>query len=56
MRLLVRNGLCVVAVVLLVGSAAWARPALPEIDPGTGTAALMLLGGALAVIRGWRRS
>lgn len=51
---LVRNGLAVAAVVLLLSSAAFARP-IPEIDPGTGTAALVLLGGAITVIRAWRR-
>lgn len=55
MRQLARNGLCVAAVVFLLGSTAFAHPALPEIDPATGTAALVLLGGAFAVIRGWRR-
>lgn len=54
MRQLARNGLCVAAVVLFAGSSAFGN-IFPEIDPGSGTAALVLLGGALAVIRGWRR-
>ena len=30
-------------------------PGVPEIDPSSGTSALTLLAGAVAVIRGWRK-
>lgn len=53
MSKLVRNALSVAAVVLLIGGTAFAS--IPEIDPSTGTAALVLLAGALTVIRSWRR-
>jgi hypothetical protein len=39
---------------LAVATTAFAAP-VPEIDPGTGVQALVLLGGAGIVVRSWRR-
>jgi hypothetical protein len=40
--------------VLALASTAFAA-AIPEIDPGTGVNAIALLGGAVLVVRSWRR-
>jgi hypothetical protein len=45
-------------VLLVIGMSglAFAPPAVPEIDPGSGLNAVALLSGALLVIRGRRRA
>jgi hypothetical protein len=52
MKNFIRNLFAVVAVVLFVSHAAFAKVSVPEIDPSMGTGALALLGGAIMVIRG----
>jgi hypothetical protein len=47
-----RTILAVLAVTVIASHAAFAGFGSPEIDPGMGTAALALLGGAILVIRG----
>lgn len=56
MRVVLRSGMALCAVTLLAATAAYAIPApAPEVDPSTGLASLVLLAGALTVIRSWRR-
>jgi len=56
MKPFLRTALAVIAVTLAVSSVSFAANTVPEIDPAMGTGALALLGGAIMVIRGRRRS
>ena len=58
MKSFLRNILSVLAVVLVATHVGHARPVFsaPEMDPAMGTAALVLLGGAIMVIRGRRKA
>jgi len=56
MKPFLRTALAVFAVTLAASSVSFAVFSLPEIDPAMGTGALALLGGAIMVIRGRRRS
>jgi hypothetical protein len=55
MKIAVRSILAVLVLCSFAYHSALAT-AVPEIDPGTGVGALALLGGAVMVIRGRRRS
>ena len=54
---MMRTLLAVLTVTLIATHASFAVPSTtPEIDPAMGTGALALLGGAILVIRGRRKS
>ena len=46
-----------VVALLVVGApnSLWAFTSVPEIDPSSGMAALALLAGVVAIVRGWRK-